>query len=159
LPLLVGFPLWAFICSLLHGDEINTKAVGTAGGFALVGMSPMPVGKQVFLLGIGAISTVMRCMTPAVTTVKKPPLAVKKVRLAPVEKQLLVEAPPRPSPRGGSSFLLCFRRLGGTPSLWGGLGRGSLPWQLCKSCDFIAQGLRRAAPLPWVSASTIFATL
>ena len=34
------------------------------------------------------------------------------------------EAPPRPSPRGGSPFLLCFRRFGGTPSLWGGLGRG-----------------------------------
>ena len=26
--------------------------------------------------------------------------------------------------RGGSPFLLCFRRLDGTPSLWGGLGRG-----------------------------------
>ena len=26
--------------------------------------------------------------------------------------------------RGGSPFSLCFRWLGGTPSLWGGLGRG-----------------------------------
>ena len=41
-------------------------------------MSPMPVGKQVFLLGIGAISTVMRCMTPAETTVKKAAVGGKK---------------------------------------------------------------------------------
>ena len=41
-------------------------------------LSPMPVGKQVFLLGIGAISTVMRCMTPAETTVKKAAVGGKK---------------------------------------------------------------------------------
>ena len=58
------------------------------------------------------------------------------------------KAPPLPSPRGGSPFSLCLRWLGGTPSLWGGAGRGfwegwggaPLPWQLCRSCDFIAQG-------------------
>ena len=58
----------------------------TAGGFALAALSPMPVGKQVFLLVIGPITTVMHGMTPAATTVKKaalgrsksPPLAVKK---------------------------------------------------------------------------------
>ena len=104
----------------------------TAGGFALVGMPPMPVGKQVFLLGIGAISTVMRCMTPAVTTVKKAAVGGKKspagagTKTAALEKPLPgpLKAPPRPSPKGGSPFLLCFRWLGGTPSLWGGLGRG-----------------------------------
>ena len=31
---------------------------------------------------------------------------------------------PCPPPRGGRPFLLCLRWLGGTPSLWGGLGRG-----------------------------------
>ena len=45
----------------------------------------------------------------------------------------LGEAPPQPSPRGGSPFLLCFRRFGGTPAPWGGLGRGpslnALPWE------------------------------
>ena len=96
-------------------------------------MSPMPVGKQVFLLGIGAITTVMRCMTPAVTTVKKAAVGGKKspagagTKTAACEKPLPSppKAPPRPSPRGGSPFLLCFRRFGGTPSPWGGLGRGS----------------------------------
>ena len=43
----------------------------TAGGFALAALSPMPVGKQVFLLVIGPITTVMHGMTPAAATVKK----------------------------------------------------------------------------------------
>ncbi len=41
-------------------------------------------------------------------------------------------APPQPSPRGGSSFLLCLRWLCGVPSPWGRLG-----WGLC------------GAPSPW----------
>ena len=130
------------------GMKYTQKAVGIAGGFALVVMSPMPVGKQLFLLGIGTISTVMRCMTPAMTTVKKTAVGGKKspagagTKIAALKGPLPgpPKAPPQPSPRGGSPFLLCFRRLDGTPSLWGGLGRGSLPLLLCKSCDFIAQG-------------------
>ena len=43
----------------------------TAGGFALAALSPMPVGKQVFLIVIGPITTVMHGMTPAAATVKK----------------------------------------------------------------------------------------
>ena len=43
----------------------------TAGGFALAALSPMPVGKQVFLLVIGPITTVMHGMTPAAATIKK----------------------------------------------------------------------------------------
>ena len=43
----------------------------TAGDFALAALSPMPVGKQVFLLVIGSITTVMHGMTPAAATVKK----------------------------------------------------------------------------------------
>ena len=138
-----------------EGPKYIHKAVVTAGGFALVGMSPMPVGKQVFLLGIGAITTVMPRMTPAVTTVKKSAVGGKKSPAGAGTKTVACGSPspvlltPLPSPpRGGSPFLLCFRWLGGTPSLWGGLGRGfgegwggaSLPWQLCRSCDFIAQG-------------------
>ena len=158
-------------------------------------MSPMPVGKQVFLLGIGAITTVMPRMTPAMTTVKKAAVGGKKspagagTKTAAWEKALptlLMPIPtllkPLPVPpqgagaipavfeavsmsslplgrdgegltqgagahsccvldglvgrppfgegwggaytRGGSPFLLCFRRLCETPSLWGGLGRG-----------------------------------
>jgi len=71
--------------------------VATAGGFALAVLSPMPIGKQVFLLGIGTITTVMLCMTPAVTTVKKAAIGGKKVRLAPIQKQLFIEAPPQSS--------------------------------------------------------------
>ena len=131
-------------------------------------MSPMPVGKQVFLLGIGAITTVMSRMTPAVTTVKKAAVGGKKSPAGAGTKTAALKGPlpgppkahpqpsekPLPSPpqgagvhsrcvlggwvarppfgegwggaytRGGSPFSLCFRRLGGTPSLWGGLGRG-----------------------------------
>ena len=36
-----------------------------------------------------------------------------------------MQAPPRPSPRGGSSYLLCFRRFDVAPSPWGRLGWGS----------------------------------
>ena len=36
----------------------------------------------------------------------------------------LLKPLPGPPPRGGRPFLLCFRWLGGTPSPWGGLGRG-----------------------------------
>ena len=37
----------------------------------MAALSPMPVGKQVFLLVIGPITTVMHGMTPAAATVKK----------------------------------------------------------------------------------------
>jgi len=52
--------------------------VGTAGGFALAVMVVPTVGKQVFLRVVTAISTVMRCMTPAETTVKKAAVGGKK---------------------------------------------------------------------------------
>ena len=106
--------------------------MGTAGGFALVVPVVLTVGKQVFLRVVTAITTVMRCMTPAVSTVKKAAVGGKKnpagagTKTAAWGKPLPnpPKAPPRPSPRGGSPFLLCLRRLGGTPSPWGGLGRG-----------------------------------
>ena len=47
------------------------KAVAAAGGFALVELVAPPVGKRVFLLIVTTITTVMRGMTPAATTVKK----------------------------------------------------------------------------------------
>ena len=37
----------------------------------MAALSPMPVGKQVFLLVIGPITAVMHGMTPAAATVKK----------------------------------------------------------------------------------------
>ena len=72
---------------ILYKVTPNTqKAVATAGGFALVALVVTPVGKRVFLLIVTTITSVMRGMTPAATTVKKaaigrsksPPLAVKK---------------------------------------------------------------------------------
>ena len=125
----------------------------TAGGFALAGMVVPTVGKQVFLRVDTAITTVMRCMTPAVTTVKKAAVGGKKSPAFAGRKTVALKGP-LPGPpqgagahsccvlggwmerppfgegwggaytRGGSPFLLCLRRLDGTPSLWGGLGRG-----------------------------------
>ena len=109
--------------------------MGTAVGFALVVMSPMPVGKQVFLLGIGAIPTVMPRMTPAVTTVKKAAVGGKKspagagTKTAALKKAIptLLKPLPRPS-QGAGVHSRCV--LGGLVVLppfgegWGGaLGR------------------------------------
>ena len=41
--------------------------------------------------------------------IKKPPLAVKKTGCSPEQKELLWEASPQPSPRGGSPYMLCLR--------------------------------------------------
>ena len=59
------------------------------------GLDPMSVGKRVFLLAIVTIPTVMRRMTTASPTVQKAACGRKKVRLTPVEKQLLVEGTAR----------------------------------------------------------------
>ena len=75
--------------------ELIQKAVAEDGGFALAVMSVPTVGKRVFLRVDATIPTVMRGMTPSAATVKKAPLAVQKVRLSPVEKQLRIEAPPQ----------------------------------------------------------------
>ena len=62
-------------------------------GFAFLLTAVTPVGKRVFLLVITTIPNAMRRMATtagmvktAVGRSKSPPLAVKKVRLAPVEK-------------------------------------------------------------------------
>ena len=70
---------------------------------------------------------------------KKPPLAVKKVRLAPVQKQLLVGKPLPGPPQGAGANSCCV--LGSwvvLPPFGEGWGEASLPW---------------------VAAPTIFATL
>ena len=81
--------------------------MGTAGGFALVGMSPMLVGKQVFLLGIGAITTVMRCMTPVVTTVKKAAVGGKKSPAGAGGKTAAWEKPLPGPPQGAGAHSCC----------------------------------------------------
>ena len=94
--------------------------MGTAGGFALVGMVVLTVGKQVFLRVVTAITTVMPRMTPAVTTVKKAAVGGKKSPAGAGRKTAACrspspallktipsppKAPPQPSPREGTEKL------------------------------------------------------
>ena len=65
-------------------------------GFAFLRLAVTPVRKRVFLLVVATIPNAMRCMATTAGMVKKaavgrsksPPLAVKKVRLTPVQKRL-----------------------------------------------------------------------
>ena len=72
----------------MGGKRMTQKAVASSDGFAIVAVAPMAAGKQVFLGAIITPPTVMQSMTSEDTTNKKRPTAVKKVRLAPVQKQL-----------------------------------------------------------------------
>ena len=76
----------------------------------MVALVVTPVGKRVFLLIVTTISTVMRGMTPAATTVKKaalgrsksPPLAVKKH---------FIESPSPAIPNGREFLLAVFGEI------------------------------------------------
>ena len=72
----------------LGAKRMTQKAVASSDGSAIVAVAPMAAGKQVFLGAIITPPTVMQSMTSEDTTNKKRPTAVKKVRLAPVQKQL-----------------------------------------------------------------------
>ena len=129
-------------------------------GFAFLGVAVTPVGKQVFLFVVATIPNAMLCMTTTAATVqkaaggrkKRPPLAVKK--------QLIV-SPSLTLPMGREFVLVVFEEVvvhtfplgkaGMGPSFWlfsfpvGKVRMGLMvdrthPWQLCRSCDFIAQG-------------------
>ena len=89
------------------------------------------VGKQVFLLVVTAIPTVMRCMTPAVTKVKKAAVGGKKSPAGAGTKTAAWEKPLPGPPQGAGVHFRCV--LGGWVVLppfgegWGGalgLGRG-----------------------------------
>ena len=86
--------------------------MGTAGGFALAVQSPMPIGKQVFLLGIGTITTVMLCMTPAVTTVKKTAVGGKKSPAGAGTKTAACGSPSPALPKGREPILAVFEVVG-----------------------------------------------
>ena len=129
-------------------------------GFAFLWLSVTPVGKRVFLRVVAAIPNAMLCMTTTAATVQKaaggrsksPPLAVKK--------QLIV-SPSLTLPMGREFVLVVFEEVvvhtfplgkaGMGPSFGlfsfpvGKVRMGLMvdrthPWQLCRSCDFIAQG-------------------
>lgn len=94
LPLLVSIPLLVFICSPSHGDEINTKSRGHCWRLRLGGDVSNACRKTSFPPGHRRHPH--RHATHDASNdhgKKKPPLAVKKVRLAPVEKQLLWVSP------------------------------------------------------------------
>ena len=123
-------------------------------------MAVTPVGKLVFLHVVATIPNAMLCMTTTAATVQKaaggrsksPPLAVKK--------QLIV-SPSLTLPKGREFVLLVFEEVvahtfplgkaGMGPSFglfsfpvgkvrMGLMVDGTHPWQLCRSCDYIAQG-------------------
>ena len=129
-------------------------------GSAFLWLSVTPVGKRVFLLVVAAIPNAMLCMTTTAATVqkaasgrkKRPPLAVKKQQLV---------SPSLTLPKGREFVLVVFEEVvvhtfplgkaGMGPSFGlfsfpvGKVRMGLMvdrthPWQLCRSCDFIAQG-------------------
>ena len=130
------------------------------GGFALVCTVVPTVGKRVFLRAVSTIPTIMHRMTPSAATVKKaaygrsksPAFAGTKTAANRRPSPNPPEAPPQPSPRGGSSTLQSLRLFGqrffplgktgmGLPCCDGAsVLDGTHPRQLCRSCDFIAQG-------------------
>ena len=132
----------------------------TVVGFAFLWLTVTPVGKLVFLIVVAAIPNAMLRMTTTAGMVQKaaggrsksPPLAVKK--------QLIV-SPSLTLPKGREFILAVLygvmialrslKKIG----IWTSFGLfsfpvgkvrmgpmvdGAHPWQLCRSCDFIAQG-------------------
>ena len=146
----------------MGGKRMTQKAVASSNGSAIVAVAPMAAGKQVFLGAIITPPTVMQSMTSEDTTNKKRPTAVKKVRLAPVQKQL-----PRkfPSTRADNmETTINNRQVMGMVGMGMGMvgmdigmigmgvlvGIGPTQRQLCRSCVFIVQGCGRSS-LPWVA--------
>ena len=129
-------------------------------GFAFLWLSVTPVGKLVFLLVVAAIPNAMLRMTTTAGMVQKAAVGRKKSPPLAVKKQLIV-GPSLTLPKGREFILLVFEEVvahtfplgkaGMGPSFWlfsfpvekvrmGPMVDGTHPWQLCRSCDFIAQG-------------------
>ena len=129
-------------------------------GFAFLWLSVTAVGKQVFLLVVAATPNAMLCMTTTAATVQKAAVGRKKSPPLAVKKQQLV-GPSLTLPKGREFVLLVFEEvvahtfplgkagMGTSFGLFsfpvgkvrmGPMVDGTHPWQLCRSCDFIAQG-------------------
>ena len=129
-------------------------------GFAFLWLSVTAVGKQVSLLVVAAIPNAMLCMTTTSVMVQKAAFGRKKSPSLAVKKQQLV-GPSLTLPKGREFILAVFyvvmialrslKKIG----IWTSFGLfsfsvgkvrmglmvdGTHPWQLCRSCDFIAQG-------------------
>ncbi len=123
-------------------------------------MSTTSVGKQVFLLVVATIPNAMPCMATTAATVKKAAFGRSKSPPLAVKKQLIV-SPSLTLPKGREFILAVFEEVvvhtfplgkaGMGPSFWlfsfpvgkvrmGPVVDGTHPWQLCRSCDYIAQG-------------------
>ena len=129
-------------------------------GFALLELIVTPVGKRVFLLVVATTPNAMLCMTTTTATVQKAAVGRKKRPPLAVKKQLII-SPSLTLPKGREFILAVFEEFmiglrslkkTGTEPLIGlfsfpvgkvrmGLAVDSThPWQLCRSCDFTAQG-------------------
>ena len=129
-------------------------------GFAFLWLSVTPVGKLVFLLVVATIPNAMLCMTTTAGMAQKAAVGRKKSPPLAVKKQLIV-GPSLTIPKGREFVLLVFEEVvahtfplgkaGMGPSFglfsfpvgkvrMGPMVDGAHPWQLCRSCDFIAQG-------------------
>ena len=84
--------------------ELIQKAVAEDGGFALAVQSPMPIGKQVFLLVVAATPNAMLCMTTTAGMVQKAAVGRKKSPPLAVKKQLIV-SPSLTLPKGREFIL------------------------------------------------------
>ena len=130
-------------------------------GFALVWLVVPIVGKRVFLLVVSTIPTVMRCMTPSAATVKKAAFGRSKSPAFAGTKTAANRGPSSNPPESPSPSVSKGRELipadfkdvvvlllplgegwdGASRLGWASMLDGAHPWQLCRSCDFIAQGL------------------
>ena len=129
-------------------------------GFAFWGKAVTAVGKQVFLLVVAVIPNAMLCMTTTAGMVQKAAFGRSKSPPLAVKKQLIV-SPSLTLPKGREFVLVVFEEVvvhtfplgkaGMGPSFGlfsfpvGKVRMGPMvdrthPWQLCRSCDFIAQG-------------------
>ena len=129
-------------------------------GFAFLWLTVTPVGKRVFLFVVATTPNAMLCMTTTAATVQKaaggrsksPPLAVKKQLIVSLSltlptgrefilvvfEEVVVHTFPLGKAGMGPSFGLFSFPLGKVRM--GLMVDGTHPRQLCRSCDFIAQG-------------------
>ena len=129
-------------------------------GFAFLWLSVTAVGKLVFLLVVATIPNAMLCMTTTAGMVQKAAVSRSKSPPVAVKKQLIV-GPSLTLPKGREFILVVFEEVVITLLFLKKVGMGPLFWlfsfplgkvrmglmvdgaslrQLCRSCDFIAQG-------------------
>ncbi len=129
-------------------------------GFAFLWLSATPVGKLVFLLFVAVIPNAMLRMTTTAGMVQKAAFGRSKSPPLAVKKQLFV-GPSLTLPKGREFILTVFEEVVVTLRSLKKAGMGPLfglfsfplgkvrmglmvdrthPRQLCRSCDFIAQG-------------------